>query len=354
MPCLTPRILFPPRPGARKKAWRDSPYFQGQKGREIPCGQCIDCRLGKSGEWGLRLMCEAQMHRRDGLPNAWMGTLTYAPEHLPRTAEFVGGELVKRDVQLFMKRFREECDQKLPVIDPETGRQAINRTTGKPKTWSGIRYFLCGEYADSEEHTQRAHYHVIIFGYTFPDMVRIEDAKSGGVQFESASLTRLWGMGRATLVPLTQESADYVARYTLKKLTGPMADAEYSRPNLLTGEIVQVQKPFLLMSTHPGIGAEWYRQFKGDAFPSGFMLNTDRQKRPVPRYFKRKFGEETQARTDAAGRLLNLEKFRFDQKMTAAAEKFRADHAEDFTPERIRDRAEFREVMRKSLGRRSL
>lgn len=337
MPCSKPRLLFAPAPGARKKRWSESPYREGQQGVNIPCGKCIHCRLAKSSEWALRLVCEAASHWRDGVLHAMMLTLTYNDAHLPRRSEIIGGELDRRDVQLFLKRLRKH----FPGVR--------------------IRFFGCGEYGT--QGTLRAHYHIIIFGVLFDDAVQTGVSDSGAPVFGSETLDKLWGKadpGRCTISEFTEKSAEYVARYTLKKQGGMVRDEELARPHRETGEIVYVRHPFLFMSTGGGrargesaggIGYQWFRQFQADAFPSGFLIDSERRKRPVPAYFKRKFNEETQARAEAAGRILNVERFRYDDAMRRRGREFREAHAADFTPERMEVREEVRRLRVERLKR---
>lgn len=179
----------------------------------IPCGQCVGCRLERSRQWAVRLMHEAQLHERSSFL-----TLTY--KDLPS-----GGSLNVRDVQLFMKRLR------------------------KSRGYAKLRFFQCGEYG---ERTFRPHHHMILFGEDFfSDRVQIEDSQSGLPQYVSPELDALWTHGRSTLGDVTFESAAYVARYSLKKVTGDRSEAHYKgrRPEFVT------------MSRRPGIGAGWLEKF---------------------------------------------------------------------------------------------
>ena len=63
---------------------------------EIPCGQCIGCRMRRASDWTLRVMHEASLHSE----NCFV-TLTYGRDKLPPD-----GSLEHRDFQLFMKRLR--------------------------------------------------------------------------------------------------------------------------------------------------------------------------------------------------------------------------------------------------------
>ena len=66
--------------------------------RELPCGQCMACRLNHARMWSIRISHEASCHTH----NVFL-TLTYDDEHLPSD-----GSVHKRDLQLFFKRLRKE------------------------------------------------------------------------------------------------------------------------------------------------------------------------------------------------------------------------------------------------------
>ena len=79
---------------------------------QIPCGQCVECRLANSRDWANRCMLEAQYYKDN-----YFLTLTYDPEHLPmnnridlKTGEVLDleetGTLVPKDLQDFLKRLR--------------------------------------------------------------------------------------------------------------------------------------------------------------------------------------------------------------------------------------------------------
>jgi len=63
---------------------------------EVPCGQCIGCRLERSRQWAVRCMHEASLHE----DNCFI-TLTYDDEHLP-----ADNSLDKSEFQRFCKRMR--------------------------------------------------------------------------------------------------------------------------------------------------------------------------------------------------------------------------------------------------------
>lgn len=90
---------------------------------------------------------------------------------------------------------------------------------------------------------------------------------------------------------MTPQSINYVARYMMKKVHGEAAASHYLRVHPLTGELCQVEPEFITMSSRPGIGADWFKSFSRDAFPSDFVV-IDGVKRPVPLYYKRKLTEK--------------------------------------------------------------
>lgn len=179
-------------------------------------------------------MHEAKMHEA-----SCFLTLTYSDENLP---EFKS--LSKVDCQLFLKRLRER-------VSP-----------------AKIRFFLSGEYG---EDFARPHYHALIFGYDFPDRVKVADHKG---LFVSPELEKLWSKGHCMIGAVSFQSAAYVAQYAMKKVSGPGASKWYG------SRIPE----FLLMSRRPGIGNAWIKKFGTDVFPSDEVIVNGRQTRP-PRYY---------------------------------------------------------------------
>lgn len=186
---------------------------------QVPCGHCIGCRLDKSREWADRMMLEL-----DHSKTAVFVTLTYDDLHVPVSMynddDVPFYTLVKRDVQLFLKRLRKYFNGK------------------------SIRYYLAGEYGDK---TYRPHYHAILFGLDiddFYDHIHFGSNVFGQPYYTSATLERLWSHGFVSLASVSWQTCAYVARYVTKKLNGPEG-IFYSYRNCLP--------PFALMSRRPGI-----------------------------------------------------------------------------------------------------
>lgn len=217
---------------------------------QLPCGQCVGCRLERSRKWAMRCLHEAQMHEDSSYV-----TLTYNDENCPVS-------LVYSDFQAFMRRLR--------------------------KRHGKARFFMCGEYG---EENWRPHFHAIIFGVGFRD--RTLHSERGDVRvFRSAALEGLWPFGFSTVGDVTFQSAAYVARYVMKKVNGDRADEHYQRVSLSTGELVRVKSEFCRMSLKPGIGATWLQKYRPEVYGrtfEGVMVNGVRQK--PPRYYDKKLEE---------------------------------------------------------------
>lgn len=212
---------------------------------QIPCGQCIGCRLERSRQWAIRCVHEAQLHEK----NCFI-TLTYDNAHLPALGSLDLGEF-----QRFMKRLRRRFGE-------------------------AIRFFHCGEYGSK---FQRPHYHACIFNFDFPDK-DLWQVRDGTRLYTSAILSDLWPFGFSTVGDVTFESAAYVARYVTKKVTGVLSEAHYTVLGDY-GEILGHRRPeYITMSRRPGIGKQWLAQFSSDVYPDDFVLIDGKKVRP-PKFY---------------------------------------------------------------------
>jgi len=149
-----------------------------------------------------------------------------------------------------------------------------------------VRYFHCGEYGTATEENNwiaRPHYHAILFGHDWADK-QFHSERNGTKLFVSDVLTKLWGKGFASTGTVTLESAGYVARYTLKKITGKKAADHYLRCDPDTGEAYWIQPEYNTMSLKPGIGYEWFKKYKDDVFPDDFVIIKGK-KVGTPKYY---------------------------------------------------------------------
>lgn len=215
----------------------------------LPCGQCIGCRLERSRQWAMRCLHESSLHQE----NAFL-TLTYDDANMPDH-----GNLCYRDFQLFMKRLR--------------------------KAGYNARFFMCGEYG---EQTKRPHYHAIMFGYMPADCLYYSKTGSDSKIYTSESLNKFWRKGQVYVGDVTFESAAYVARYCLKKVTGQGADAYYKQLDMETGELIDMVPEFAHMSLKPAIGRPWLDKYSADVYPHDYVIIRGQKVKP-PRYYDRVF-----------------------------------------------------------------
>lgn len=213
---------------------------------KLPCGQCQGCRLEHSRQWAVRCVHESKMHKR----NEFL-TLTYDDKHLPKY-----GTLVKRDLQLFMKRLRR-------------------------KHGAGIRFYACGEYG---ERTNRPHYHLLLFGFSSSDRKFYKNSPTGDPLYVSRAMRDLWPMGNNTIGDVTFDSCAYVSRYVCDKKTGDMAEWWYDVVDADTGEIIRLTPEFSNMSRRPGIGTPWFDKFGPETYAHDSVIMNGREMRP-PRYY---------------------------------------------------------------------
>ena len=225
----------------------------------LPCGQCVGCRLERSRQWAVRCMHEAQLH-----PHNSFVTLTYDDEHLPPH-----NSLRHRDFQLFIKRVRK-------ALSKETAAQHGGQAPHTPV----LRYYMAGEYGET---FHRPHYHACLFGIDWDDKVLFSENK-GNRLYTSKTLTDLWGLGHATTGELTFETAAYTARYVMKKVTGQRATFHYEITDPDTGEVIQRQAEYNKMSLKPGIGADWIKKYERDVYPQGKVVVRGHESR-APKYY---------------------------------------------------------------------
>ena len=264
MPCYSPLSAYKSNPGrsdktvlvfSRPMSWRAEEV-------KLPCGQCVGCRLERSRQWAVRCMHEASLYDE----NCFI-TLTYDDENIPVGEEncrrcvkehVIGGSVCKADFQDFLKRLRKRYG-------------------------SGIRYYHCGEYG---ENFGRPHYHALLFNHDFQDK-KFFSSRGGNTVYTSDSLSDLWPFGFSVVGGVTFESASYVARYVMKKVTGKRAEEHYGGK---TPEYTTMSRGSKKLGTG-GIGKAWFERYKGDVYPRDGVVVRGRVTRP-PKYYDDLFGRE--------------------------------------------------------------
>lgn len=235
---------------------------------EIPCNNCMGCKLERSRQWAIRMMHESKLYDS----NCFL-TLTYSDENVP-----INYSLDLRHLQLFIKRLRKALPHK-------------------------IRFYACGEYGDLKG---RPHYHAIMFNYDPPDK-KPHTVINGKLHYSSEALSSLWGLGFATTADVTHASCAYVARYVTKKIkTADTFGADrYYRLSPVDGCFHSVRPEFAVMSRRPGIGSNYVARYKSDFYPSGFIV-VDGVKQAPPRFYLTKLTEKEQTKLKRQARQLSL------------------------------------------------
>lgn len=141
------------------------PYLLKDKQIYVPCGKCPTCLRRRMDGWAFRLYQQSKI-----ATSAMFLTLTYDNSTVPISDS---GYLTLRpsDLQLYMKRLRKVCGEKL-------------------------KYYSCGEYG---ARTFRPHYHQILFN---ADITKIQNA---------------WQNGHVHYGDFTGASVAYTLKYMCKK-----------------------------------------------------------------------------------------------------------------------------------------
>jgi len=271
---------------------------------EVACGQCLGCRLDHALMWAIRIVHESSLYL-DQQGNCFV-TLTYRDRDECTDEQFRSGHYIPDDYSLrpsdvskFIRRLRKSVNHK-------------------------IRYFYCGEYGDEN---QRPHYHICLFNHSFDDQQLFKDDE-GFYLYTSPSLEKLWPYGFSTVAELNYQTAAYTARYSLKKITGKMADEHYLRCDE-HGEAYWLLPEYIRMSTGNrkkpcGLGIGFYEKYQEDIFPSDEVPVPGKGViRKVPRYYQ----NVLESRDPATLELVK-----------SLRQQFIRAHGDDFTPERLRDK----------------
>lgn len=268
----------------------------------VPCQKCDGCLLERSKSWAVRCMHEAQLHDR----NCFI-TLTFSDEWLPQDMS-----LHHKDFADFMKRFKSH-------VAYHEGSSVAD----------AIRRYHCGEYG---ELYGRPHHHACIFGYDFSDKY-IWKTSNGVPLYRSPTLEKLWPYGYSSIGSVTFESAAYVARYIMKKVTHNQADEHYKFVHPYTGKVYQRKPEYNSMSRRPGLARGWFDKYAADVYPGDFVVIRDGVKIKPPRYYDKLF---------ELGDPISFEHIKFDR-FTKSLK-----HVDDNTPERLKVREQ---VLKRNLKR---
>lgn len=173
----------------------------------VGCGQCLPCRIQRRRLWAHRQIMESMCHG-----DSIFVTLTYSEETVPLDSH--GAQCLSRvDFTNFLKRLRKR-------LGP-----------------GSFRYFGCGEYGGL---TWRPHYHLNMFGLSV---------------YHERDILEAWGKGHVYVFAFNSQTAQYVAEYTVKKMTHKDDWRLDGRP-----------PEFAAMSLRPGIGKPFAQMIADSLF----------------------------------------------------------------------------------------
>lgn len=188
----------------------------------VPCGKCYACVQNHRKAWTYRLDKEAFYSDA-----SYFVTLTYDEEHCD-------GNVWKRDIQLWMKRYRK-------------------LQKGK------FKYYCVSEYGSK---TYRPHYHIhLFFRFQYSKLELSND------------LEQTWTQGQFHIGDTTQGSCHYTTKQHLTKFRSPQG----------------LNPTFTLMSKRPAIGSDYIEHAKDyhKTIEHSFVDNNG-FKQAMPRYYKDK------------------------------------------------------------------
>lgn len=311
MPCYTPKLAFRHRSvkqplrfvgrGAYRlddgsDPYKSEAYLYYSRNSDwqplaLPCGGCVYCKLQNARDKGVRAVHEASYHEA----NCFL-TLTYNDKCLPDK-----GHLDYGAGPAFMKRLRDrlcrDAGCKVQWSDLFTRARRESCSGICPKVLSTG----CAEYGSD---FGRPHYHLIIFGFDFPDKKFYKWSKNDFSSqkwrvYRSKMLEELWPFGFSEIGSVTFESASYVARYCVKKVNGDKAHSHYGdRP----------PERSVCVSNRVGIGRKFAEEFASQLLVNDFVV-VKGVKMKLPRYYSKILEENFPVEFDKL-RLKRIEKIK--------------------------------------------
>ena len=291
---------------------------------EVACGQCLGCRIDRSRRWAMRCVHEASLY--DSTNGNSFVTLTYRDRIACDQEQLNRGFHIPDDWSLSVPWWDEQGRQRSSHF------QAFMKRLRKVVPQK-VKFYQCGEYGkickhgvDLEESScafcnlGRPHHHALLFNLSFPDL-EAYSVQNGTTRYTSRILEGLWPYGFVDVGQVTMESAGYVARYCMKKITGDLAEEHY-RSIDMDGEVHELAPEYSSMSN--GIGKAWLAKYRDDVYPSDEVpVPGTGVLRGVPRYYDE---------------ILRCENEDLYEEVKAKREQGRMDSADEYTPERLMDR----------------
>lgn len=151
-----------------------------------------------------------------------------------------------------------------------------------------LRFYHAGEYSDFPK--RRPHYHACVLGLDFSkDRILDQETKEGFSLYTSKTLDDLWKLGHCWIGDISFESAAYVARYMMKKITGPNSELYYKHLDKRTGEVVNLKPEYTTQSRRPGLAKKWIEKYWPEVYGNrkhlkDYIVINGRKMRP-PKYY---------------------------------------------------------------------
>lgn len=245
---------------------------------QVACRKCILCRQKKCRDWAIKLIKEAQYHKK-----MCMITLTFSPKFLlrPYWVKLTKYKRIKNKKNILgyeTKKIRyKTCISPMYITDVKKTGWLVTRFLKKlRKKYNNeenyISFFAVGEHGTKNTH--RAHWHIIIFGLAKEDLKTINIGKSnkGKEIYYSKEIEKLWSfkklnIGKHTISDVTNKTIKYTANYTMKKL--------YDNENK------EIYKTTMRFSSQNKIGVKWIRRYHRE-IRKGYLQDDDGIKYAIP------------------------------------------------------------------------
>ncbi len=190
----------------------------------IPCRKCDECKAKYAQDWSIRCYHEYVM---SGIGS--FITLTISESNDNALLETIS-KSYKNGTNYYCKRCKNGNRYFRYPINYSLNKHFILdwlkkfRDNLRYNTGITIRYFGCGEYGELDE---RPHYHILIFGYDFPDKAFYKTSPKGVSMYVSEELSKAWPYGISSIQDLNFRACMYTAKYCTKKLRFDDAQREY-------------------------------------------------------------------------------------------------------------------------------
>lgn len=272
----------------------------------IKCRRCTECRIDYAQDWSIRCFHEFQMRKLGCFITLTIDDtkahLFFEKNSMKRYCKRCknGDRYIKYPINYTLSKGFIQDELKLI-------RDKIFKDTG-----ISVRYFGCGEYGSEQE---RPHYHLLLFGYNFPDRHLISISKKGVPIYHSPKLQKYWRYGLATLQEVNHRACMYTAKYCIKKLQtssdlSVLENYHGREPEFLfmsrgncnakrcpyIDDIVKnckgmkslrsLDNPYCLdcKFTRGGLGFDWFQKYYKDVLKIGY-ITIDGIKYQIPKYY---------------------------------------------------------------------